>query len=329
MTLTSTPSLSGYDAARESVVVFPQPGAGYLRVGGADRMAFLQRQTTNDLRLMAPRRALETVLTSPTARVLDVLLLLTEPEAIGVITLPGRGPATTRYLRGKIFFMDKVTVDDASSEFAQFDLEGPNAARLLHEVELAQPPALDEVVSGNIDGVPVHAIGRRGLVRMGYRLLAPAASGEALAAALTSAGAIPLTAESYQVLRVEAGLPGPTRELTEEYNPLEANLEVAISHDKGCYTGQEVIARQITYDKVTRRLVGLRLEAPVTPGAPVLAQGKAVGTVTSAVVSPHYGPIALAFVKRPYNEPGTTVTVAGEASSLSAVVTPLPFQGPQ
>ena len=326
MALTSTSTYPGYDATLEGVTLFPRPDANSLRISGEDRLDYLQRQTTNDLNLLAPERALLTVLTSPTARILDVFLLVAEPETIGVITLPGRGQASARFLQGRIFFMDKVAVADVSAEFAQLDLEGPDVAASLRRAGLAKAPALDEVVSAHIDGVGVRVIGRKGLVGSGYRLLAPAAASETLTEALTDAGASLLAVESYELLRVEAGLPGH-HELTEDYTPLEANLRTAVSDSKGCYTGQEVIARQLTYDKVTRRLVGLRLDAPVTLGAKVMAGGKSIGSVTSAVQSPRYGPIALAFVKRRHNEPGSAVTVSGEEdSSTDAEVSPLPFQ---
>ena len=110
--------------------------------------------------------------------------------------------------------------------------------------------------------------------------------------------------------------------MTGEYSPLEAGLAWACAENKGCYTGQEIIARQVTYDKVTRVLVGLRSAALLAPGADVLAAGRAVGSVTSAAFSPALQtPVALAILKRPAHEPGTVVTV-GDAA---AVVTPLPF----
>jgi folate-binding protein YgfZ len=159
---------------------------------------------------------------------------------------------------------------------------------------------------------------------MGYRLLAPASASDALADALKDAGASSLSPESYESLRVEAGLPGPD-ELTEDYTPLEANLSRAVSSTKGCYTGQEIIARQVTYDKVTKRMVGLRLDAPVTAGAQVTVEGKSAGTVTSVTHSPRYGSIALAVLKRPHDEPDTTLVVSNPDGDVSARVAMLPF----
>jgi folate-binding Fe-S cluster repair protein YgfZ len=99
----------------------------------------------------------------------------------------------------------------------------------------------------------------------------------------------------------------------------------AIHEAKGCYTGQEVIARQINYDKIARRLVGLRLDAPVSAGATVLVEGRSAGEVTSAALSPRCGPIALAVLRRPHFAPGTPVSVTEAAGAVHGTVTALPF----
>ncbi len=122
--------------------------------------------------------------------------------------------------------------------------------------------------------------------------------------------------------RVEWGRPGTGAEITDAFSPLEAGLAWACAENKGCYTGQEIIARQITYDKVTKTLVGITADGPVDPGAEVLADGRSVGTVTSAVFSPSLGKhLALAVVKRPANVPGTAVTLGDGAG----IVAELPF----
>src|SRR5690606_39681801 len=115
------------------------------------------------------------------------------------------------------------------------------------------------------------------------------------------AGAVPLGEEAYDVLRVEAGLPASGTELTEDFTPLETGLAYTVSTSKGCYTGQEVLARQINYDKVSRQLVGLRLKEPAPAGSAVRAEGRPAGTVTSVVLSPEHGWIALAVVRRPHH----------------------------
>jgi folate-binding protein YgfZ len=143
---------------------------------------------------------------------------------------------------------------------------------------------------------------------------------------LLRAGAVPLDEDAYHVLRVEAGVPAPGIELTEQVNPLEAGLRRFCNDHKGCYTGQEIIARQVTYDKVTTHLVGLLLEEMATPEAKVMAEGRQAGWVSSAVHSIALDrPIALAFVRRPHHDPGTQVTVQSGEHALAASVVSLPF----
>jgi folate-binding protein YgfZ len=162
---------------------------------------------------------------------------------------------------------------------------------------------------------------------LGVRLLLPAANLAAIENFLDQSGAAQLSDEEYSILRIESGLPAGGAELTEDYTPLETGLAAAISGTKGCYTGQEVIARQVTYDKVAQHLCGLRLTRRAQPGERLWApDGSPVGKVTSVATSPRIGEIALAVVKRPHHEPGSDLWV-GEAleSAMEGRVVSLPF----
>jgi folate-binding protein YgfZ len=171
---------------------------------------------------------------------------------------------------------------------------------------------------GEIGGEAVIADGQRGLSGTGYRLLVPSAGWNTVEQKLTGARAEQLSDESYHILRVEAGLPAAGAELTEEFTPLEAGLDYAVSGAKGCYTGQEVLARQTTYDKVTQHLVCLRLDAPARVGERLWAEGKSVGVITSTATSPRLGAIALGMVRRPYHEAGAALVLG--ASGVKVVV---------
>ncbi len=325
MTQLDQEQLHGYDAAREGVALWRVPEPGWLVIAGDDRDDFVQRQTTNDVRQLADDRILLTVLTSATARILDVWRLVRDGDAIGVITLPGRGAATAHYLQRRIFFMDKVTVTDASESLAQVDVFGPGAAGALASLGLADAPEPDRLATFTWQGETVRALGQSGALGLGWRLLVPHGAIDSLEARLLEGGASALSPGAYEVVRIEAGLPAAGRELTDAYTPLETGLHAAIHTAKGCYTGQEVIARQINYDKITRQMVGLRLDAPVEPGAVVQVEGRGAGEVTSAVVSPRFGPIALAVLKRPHFEPGTVVSVVAGDEAVRGEVVPLPF----
>jgi folate-binding protein YgfZ len=310
-----------------TTLFYPQPEAGYLRITGDDRAAFLQRQSTNDVNKLAPGKSVLTVLTTPAARILDVLrMMIDEDGAIGAVTLPGYAGETARYLKSRIFFMDKVAVEDAGAEFFQVDLEGRKAHAVLSRLGLDLAPGVDEVTTGEVQGVPVRVIGQAGLAGTGFRLLAPTGSAGQIESTLRGAGAERLTPGQYEIFRIEAGLPAARAELSEEYTPLETGLERAVSDGKGCYTGQEVIARQVTYDKVTQRLAGLRLAEPVEVGERIWAEGRIVGRITSYADSPSFGPIALGIIKRPFYEPGTSLETGSDLRKAPAKAVSLPFE---
>ncbi len=326
----STPeTLIDYRAALESAAFYRQPEAGYLRIAGPDQISFIQRQTTNDINRLAPAHALVTVLTSATGRILDVLTLFNEPGgALGALPLPGQASSTANFLKSRIFFQDKVSVFDASHEWAQFELTGPRAHAALDNLGCSEISQVEGMFAGEINGAAVSLVRQPARPGMEWLLLAPADEVDLVIPALLSQGVTPLTPEVYNILRVEAGIPGAGAELTSNYTPLEIGLLSSIAENKGCYTGQEVIARQRTYDKVTQSLVGLHLHTLARTGDQVFANERLVGTITSCAISPRFGPIALAVIKRPYHQSGVEVIVGGgkdETPSQPARVTSLPF----
>lgn len=329
--------MDAYEAIQQGAGFYILIGAGYLRLSGEDRTGFLQRQSTNNLQRLTAGRGLATVLTSPTARILDVLYCWPGTEQVHVVTLPvvtlpvvtspGQGSRTGRFLKSRIFFMDKVVIEDRSADTVQVELLGPQVELLLAKLGLPQPPEENQIAAVQLEGTGEGFLFAPGIaLSPGYRLVIPAAAGELVTGLFQAAGAVSIDPDTWEVLRVEAGRPAAGAELTEEYTPLETGLESYVSNDKGCYTGQEIIARQITYDKVTQQLCGLRLEQPAQPGDRVWAAGKPAGVVTSSALSPRFGPIALAVLKRPSQQAGTAVRVGSQPETgAPASVTGLPF----
>jgi folate-binding protein YgfZ len=317
---------TAYTAALTTAACYTLPEPGLLRIAGADRAAFIQRQTTNDIRRLSAGRFQVSVLTNPAARILDVFHLLADDETLLALTLTGNSAVTTAYLKSRIFFMDKVTLTDQSADSAQVELVGPAVAPILQHLGIPEVPGELQVLEMEISSVPVRLLGAAPGFHPGLRLLAPAESLASLHKALREVGVAGLSTEHYDLLRIEAGLPTAGRELTDAYTPLEAGLDGAISGAKGCYTGQEVIARQLTYDKVTQRLCGIRLEKDTPAGVRLWADGKPAGTLTSSAVSPRFGAIGLAIVKRPHDQPGVLLA-AGETpeDGVPGIVSALPF----
>ena len=309
---------AGYAALSQDAAVQSRPDASALAIDGVDRADFLHRMTTNDIKTLRPGQAAVTVLTSPTARIRFVFTVLCREQELLLLPASGQAPALARHLRSQIFFMDKVKVREL--DYVRRRIMGPRAGETLAHlgwpVDLLSPEGWQEREG-------VFLVWQQRYDVPGFELAAPAVQTAANEEEMRHAGAAILADEvAYTARRIELGRPAPGYELTEEYNPLEAGLAWVCAKSKGCYTGQEVIARQINYGKMTKTLMGLRCEAEVTAGAGVTVDGRSVGAVTSAAYSPALqSHIALAVIKRPHNEPG----VAAMAGAVACQVTALPF----
>lgn len=316
-----------YQAARAGAAFTLTEQSGLIEVSGRDRVEFFQNKSANDLRRLAPDLSVLSPLLTPTGRIRDVLRLLVHHDTLWALTLPGRGETTLAFLRSQIFFRDQVSLADRSREFLQIDLDGPEANRVLDELGLSHPPVLDEVEGLRFEGEQVTCMGHPGLLGPGVKMLVPTLLAPAMSAKLTALGATRLSAPVYDAMRVEAGLPGPLGELTPQYTPFEAGLEWTVSADKGCYTGQEVLARQHNYDKIVHRLAGLALSEAAPIGARLWVEGRPAGTLTSAAHSPRFGLIGLGILRREHLAPGTSLQVGAADSQASARVVALPFDG--
>ncbi len=245
----------------------------YLR--GNDRVDFLQRQSTNDLRHLSDTRAIATVLTSPAARILDVLLVfVVDEETFGVLSLTDRTTQTYNHLRSKIFFMDHVTLEVDTSPWVQIPLLGDSP----HPQIPAPFPAGENVAA--LDGGGWR-FAPQGNALPTQTLLVPQKAAKSWQQQLIQSGVSYWEADEWLRWRIHNGIPGAS-EWQSAYTPLETGLESLVARNKGCYTGQEVITRQHTYDKVTRHLCHLRAEVPFEANTPVVNdQGRRVGEVTS------------------------------------------------
>lgn len=309
---------------------------GYLVFTGEDALDFLNRQTTNDVLNFQKDMALATVLTNPTARVLDVLTLLPEKmsdndryknhQGVHVITLPGYAVSTKDFLKSRIFFMDKVEVDDRSETFTQVELFGRESGLGLKEIVSGKLPRPGEVIHCELQKGWFRLIGVIKGLQLGYKLIIDDTVKTELLRKLESSDIEFVDKNRYELSRIEAGIPGAGFELTAEYTPLEVGLEQLVSVTKGCYTGQEVIARQINFDKVTKRLCGISAQQTISVGDRVWIKGKSVGEITSTGYSDRSGIIALAVIKRPHTEIGSQLEVGEEyRETIQTVVTKLPF----
>ncbi len=308
-----------YQALASGAALQLRPHFGILRLTGRDRVDFLQRMTTNDIARLQAGQAALTILTNPVARIDAVFTVLCRQDDLVLLTSEGQADALRQRLQGQIFFMDKVSVADERAALRRLRLMGPTAGDLLAGAGLPQPTDDDSF----LEEEDVIVLRQERFDLPGYEIICAVDELIALQGRLTDAGVVLLTdAAAYEAHRIELGRPRPGQELTDAFNPLEAGMTWACAEDKGCYTGQEIIARQLTYDKVTRSLVHLRSDMLLTEGAPVSVKDRAVGTVTSSAHSPTAGQLALAILKRPHNVEGATVTVEGNAARVEQIAPP-------
>lgn len=263
--------------------------AGAILVQGETHRDWLQRLLAGDVRPLAPGRAVLAALTNPQGRWLDLLLLLAVEGGVLLLTLPGRAAATLTYLRRRVLFGDRVTLADRSAAWQQADL--------LDDPAPPETPLAVQPLAGG--GWAVRLPPAWG---GGVRLVWPAA-GPAPARLPTTP---PWDEAAYAAWRVERGVPGPP-ELHEPFTPWETGPYEAVSLNKGCFPGQEVLARQVHYGKVVRGLVRLQAVAPLTGPVPLRTpEGREAGQVTTVA-----GRRALGVVRRSYAVPGVTL-LAGE-----------------
>jgi tRNA-modifying protein YgfZ len=303
-------------ALHTSAALLQRPTHGLLQLTDVDRVDFVQRITTNNIATLQRGESAVTVLTSPVARIQFVFTVLQRGDDLWLLPAGADVDQLARYLRGQIFFMDKVKVENLSGHVRRLRLMGPEAATVLERASLPTPAP---ETFADVEGILI--LHQERFDVPGYEIVAPGAEAETVRNRLVDAGASLLEDETnYQIRRVELGRPATDHELTEEYNPLEVGLTWTCSDNKGCYTGQEIIARQITYDKVTKTLVGLRSQEVLPEGADVKVEGRSVGSVTSSVYSPTFeSPLALAVIKRPYNAPGTVVEIGEEQVTVAEI----------
>ena len=318
----TAPMSAAYEAAYTSVVRWDAASFGRVWLTGRDRATLLQRLTTNDIERLQPGDGVRTILINTHARILDVLTVYALPDALLVTTGVGQGSTFARFLQGKIFFQDQVKVEDRTDTTAHIALYGPQAGKMIEQqtgLSIADWP-VHHIAEAQLAGATVWVMRMLPLGGDGFGIIVQGDDRALVDVAL--ADMTPLDQATLDVLRVEAGYGAARREWSTEYIPLEANLQDAISFTKGCYVGQEIIARMDSRNRLAKRLMGLRVEGDVEPDTVLLADGKDAGIVTSVVHSPRYGVIGLGFVRTAFATAGQRLNLANGAR---AEVIELPF----
>jgi aminomethyltransferase len=314
-----------YRAAHETAVIMDRSHERRLSITGRDRLAVLHRISTNHLERLTDGEGAPTIFTNANARILDRATVYHRRDEALLTAEPGRGSALRAYLQRSIFFNDEAKVTDLAAATRQFALHGVKADQAVAGLvpdAASIPPYGHRTVE--IDGAAVFIGRRAALIGSAWTVIAPLDAASAvwmrLAAAARPAGSL-----AYNILRVEAGRPGGGRELSEQYIPLEVGLWDEVSFNKGCYTGQEIIARMESRERIARTIVCLRMNSAVDAPAPLTSDGREVGTITSSAQTPDGEYLGIGIVKIGEARVGRRLITA---SGAAAEVTRLPGAQP-
>jgi folate-binding protein YgfZ len=305
-----------YRALREGAGLLDRSARAKLTVGGDDAAEYLQGQLTNDTEALGPDQGCYAALLDRKGHVqADMRVLRLSDGKIWLDLEPGPAPTVLHHLRTYSVGRE-LEIEDVSESWAITTLIGPRAPEVAGFEGLGPEHAQR---FRNWDGVEVLGVA----TDLGLDLITRPDQQEALRKLLDADGAVEVSEAAAEILRVESGRPRFGAEITAEVMPAEAGIvERAVDFEKGCYIGQEPVARLHYRGKPNRHLRGLRLSAPVEAGVELWLEERAVGSVGTACVSPALGPIALAVVRREA-EPGGTLRV-GEGTTTAEVVE-LPF----
>ncbi|WP_026072278.1 YgfZ/GcvT domain-containing protein [Nodosilinea nodulosa] len=295
---------------------------GVIQMDGGDRLRFIHNQTTNTFTQRQPGEGCDTIFVTSTARTIDLSTIYVTEESLLILTSPGQDQRLINWMDRYIFPADQVSLANLTGEMAVFSLIGAGSADILKKLGISVDSNLPYAhhQSFSLGDVSLRLAVGCGLALPGYTLLLPMEAADSVWLRLTHGGAVPAGESLWQQLRVQQGRPAPDHELTEDYNPLEAGLWQAISFDKGCYIGQETIARLNTYQGVKQQLWGIQLSQLASPGALLYAADEKVGLLTSAVDTPN-GPLGLGYIRTKAGGAGLEVTTGG----AKGLVVDVPF----
>jgi folate-binding protein YgfZ len=304
-----------YDAARSGAVVVSLDRHGLLATLGPQRQGFLQGLLSNDVAARRPGQGCRAALLTAKGGILALVRVLILEDAVLLETPPQRLELVRRTLE---HYRVAAPVRFEPREATVLALVGPRSGDVLGAATGSPlPHEPEDHMEAVIAGQSTRVVRATDLPLAGFVLHVPHEGAPALTAALEAAGAPSARRDTLDVLRVEAVRPWYGSDVGDE-NLLHETGLLAEYHSaaKGCYVGQEVVARlEARGGNVSRRIRGLRLVAPASSGETIRAREREVGRITTAAVSPRFGPVALGYVHRDHCAPGTSVLV-GDAPAV-------------
>lgn len=280
-----------------------------IRVSGSEATMFLNGLVTNDMKSLAEHRWMPAVFPTVQGRLIGAVRIARLQDGFLIDTERLSHEAVLKTI-SRFTMAGDFRVTDLTDESAMLSLQGVRAGEIVGKVLNAIVADLRRDEVRELDGVTVIRATHTG--EDGFDLVFDKTRVSELRQAILDAGATAVGEETFEILRIEAGIARFGRDMDETNVIPELNLDDAVSYTKGCYVGQEIIVRIKHRGHPAKKLVGLKADRSMEPGA----------IVTSAAVSPKLGNLGLGYVRYESIEPGTKVTVDNE---IEATVTELPF----
>lgn len=316
---------AGYEAMEEGCALFDLCERDVLRLTGIDAAKLLQGLTTNDVAALEPLGGLHACFLSRQSKILADARIFALPGGILLDLEPGLGPKVEERL---IKYRVGMRVDiGGDRERTLLSLQGPKAPDLIRDLTGVEPAALADFgcAEGTFEGVTVLVCRVPRTGRPGFDVRLEPSSAEAFWLACLGAGAVAAGGDVMDTGRVEAGIPVYGRDLHEGVLFSEADLPGSVSHTKGCYVGQEIVARVKTYGNIKRVRRGLLVDGPAAAGDRILTGGPQAPLLTSARRSPTLKRSAAFAYLSPGLETGMEVAVESSRGAMTAQVVDLPF----
>ncbi len=322
-----------YQALQEGVGLIDLSFRTRLRVTGRDRRSWLHGQVTQEINKLPDGRGAYATVLNPQGHMVSDLFVYAVPDAL-ILDLPsGTATPMAEYL-DRFLIMERAEIEDLTDSWSLLSLQGPQSPCALAVVlgeELSRLAPWD-VVESQFEEEPLYVTRAAHCGEDGYDLFLPAEKAAALWAALCNHrpdfAVHSVGWEAFNVRRLEAGIPWWGEELDASLVPLEARLNHAISLTKGCYVGQEIIARIDARGQVNNLLTGFHVVGDTLPsrGTEIRHDGKKVGRVSTVLHSLRLDrPVALGYLRRELQDPGTRVEAVTDEGTVELEVTPLPF----
>jgi folate-binding protein YgfZ len=294
---------------------------GIFRITGEDRLRYLHNQSTNKIQPLTPGQGCETVFVTGTARTIDLATVYVLESEVLLIISPERKNQLFQWLDQYIFPMDKVKIEDVSTKYDLWELYTEQNLISNPDLNLS---AFHSHQSIRLNSVETLIAKGTSLGFNGYTLLVDKEDkGGGIKTYFDGLNPGELNPTQWEQLRIKQGRPYPEHEITDAYNPLEAGLGHTISFDKGCYIGQETIARINTYDALKQKLWSFELTHPVSDRAPITVEGNKAGQITSITkIGDRW--FGLGYVKTKLAQAGAKVNIEDTTATL---LTP-PYSSP-